>query len=102
MGQAVAFTRVQRQWRIELGNHECSLVTHLTGRARAEFPARSSHKGKEKRRFPRGKRRGRINAILAYWKSFIALTSVWSTPSTSGIPTKPQARISLVFIDGSV
>src|SRR4051812_32320859 len=100
MGQAVAFTRAQRQWRIELGNHECSLVIQFNGQSPRGVPGKIESQRQSAASLA-GSGAVESTLFLAYWKSFIALTSVWSTPSTSGIPTKPQARISLVFIDGS-
>lgn len=31
-----------------------------------------------------------------YWNALMALTRVWMMPQTSGMPTKPEARASLI------
>jgi hypothetical protein len=45
----------------------------------------------------------RANWLMGvYWKSFVALNTVWTTPQASGTPTNPQARARchhLVFWD---
>src|SRR6185312_2284053 len=53
---------------------------------------------KRKRRFLRLKEAAPVFVsmyrCLSYWNSFIELTSVCSTPRTSGMPTKPHASTS--------
>jgi hypothetical protein len=39
------------------------------------------------------KKRGAVVHCAAYWNSFMALTSVWATPASSGMPAKLQARV---------